>query len=210
MELRRTNLLRLRRGWRSRGCWRRGWHRRRSRSCADSWGRGRRWCRRWLHRLRCLGGRSWGGFHFGCWRWSRLHFGWLCFSRFGGSCLWLGLGRLRISRLGGNDRSRSWCAGGSSRGWSCGSCFLVGLAHQLGSRGAVISFGHKDGQNEGEKEQQTTEPSRDFLEDVGCLRACELIHDAAAECRSKTFLPRALHEDNENEKQAVDDHQKFE
>jgi hypothetical protein len=64
---------------------------------------------------------------------------------------------------------------------------------------------HDDRQQSRQDEQGDTQISRALLQDAGGLGSRERVHHAAAECRTETFLTRALHEHNQDEKKADDD-----
>jgi hypothetical protein len=57
------------------------------------------------------------------------------------------------------------------------------------------------GQREAESKKQDAHINRSLLEDVGRLRAPNLVRDAGAKSRAKTFLLRALHEHQQDEEQ---------
>jgi hypothetical protein len=60
----------------------------------------------------------------------------------------------------------------------------------------------EDGQYCAENEQYASKIGRRLLEDIRRLRAGEGVHHAATESGTETFLPRALHEDDEGEEEA--------
>jgi hypothetical protein len=69
---------------------------------------------------------------------------------------------------------------------------------------------HDDREQGRQHEQRHPEVGGSFLQDVGRLRAGQRVHHAAAKRRSETFLPRTLHQHDQDEKNADDDLEKGE
>jgi len=107
------------------------------------------------------------------------------------------------SRYGGS-RSRSWGRGDGARSRRCCRCgrWLGGLVTEELRllRGLFACGQHGEGQRESKK--QHGEIDGELLEDVCGLRTPHLAGHGITEGSSEAFLPRALHENNEDEKEA--------
>lgn len=62
----------------------------------------------------------------------------------------------------------------------------------------------KNGEQEGENEEDASEPASEFREDVRRLRAEQILGHAAAKCCAKPFAFRALHQDDEDHEERID------